>query len=152
MAEQAEQVGSNQAVDLAWQHRMIWAREQAQLLYPCDYLPALKKMGLSMGDIQTFLASPLFTAIVYYVTTLFGAASMYVFSQLKGFEGAIPLLKRFFPHRSEVFYNWADFCIVILIGSTIGAIVFTPTTLLQALSAGFGWVGVFNILMKTDYR
>ena len=90
--------------------------------------------------------------LVYYLTTLFGATAMYVFSLHKGFQGAVDFLKRFFPGRAQVFYDRVDFVIVIFAGSLIGTIAFAPTNTLQALAAGFGWVGAINVLMNQKAR
>lgn len=101
-------------------------------------------------NIQRFLTltnSIHFSGALYYLTTLFGATAMYVFALNKGFEGAIPFLRRFFPNRTDTFYNRVDFFIVILAGSIIGTISFSPQSTLQALAAGFGWVGAMNVLM-----
>ncbi|MDX6496970.1 MAG: hypothetical protein QOG23_230 [Blastocatellia bacterium] len=84
----------------------------------------------------------------YYVITLFGAFCMYVFSLTRGFQGAISFLKKFFPGHSEVFYDRLDFFVVILAGSIIGTIFFSPNSALQALAAGFGWVGAVNVLLS----
>jgi hypothetical protein len=84
----------------------------------------------------------------YYVITLFGAFCMYVFSLTKGFQGAVSFLKRFFPGHSDVFYDRLDFFVVILAGSIIGTIFFSPNSALQALAAGFGWVGAVNVLLS----
>jgi hypothetical protein len=91
--------------------------------------------------------SPEFSFVLFYLTTLFGATAMYVFALNKGFQGSVPFLKGFFPGRSETFYNRVDFFIVILAGSIIGTISFSPSSSLQALAAGFGWVGAMNVLM-----
>jgi hypothetical protein len=72
---------------------------------------------------------------------------MYVFALNKGFEGAVPFLRKFFPKRAETFYNWADFCIVVVSGSIIGTICFRPQDSLSALAAGFGWVGAMTVLI-----
>ena len=90
-----------------------------------------------------------FSVLLFYLTTLFGATAMYVFALNKGFEGAFPFLKRVFPGHSDTIYNRIDFFIVIFAGSIIGTICFSPTSSLQALAAGFGWVGAMNVLMTS---
>ncbi len=84
----------------------------------------------------------------YYLITLFGAFCMYVFSLNRGFQGAVDFLRRFFPNHTPVFYDRLDFFVVILAGSVIGTIFFSPTNTFQALAAGFGWVGAINVLLS----
>src|SRR5687767_5929174 len=76
-----------------------------------------------------------------YLVTLFGATAMYAFSLQKGFPGSIPFLKKMLPLKSDVFYNRFDFALVVTSGSIIGHIFFQPVSTLEALAAGFGWVG-----------
>jgi len=94
-------------------------------------------------------ASPQFVVILNYLTTLFGATSMYIFALNKGFDGAVPFLRRILPERSEALYHRLDFVIVIFAGSVIGSISFSPHNSLQALAAGFGWVGAMNVMMAS---
>jgi hypothetical protein len=82
-----------------------------------------------------------------YLMTLFGAFAMHVFQQYKGFTGSIGFLKAAFPGRSAVFYVRLDLCIVVLFGSVIGYVVFSPTAPLPALAAGFGWTGAMQSLI-----
>jgi hypothetical protein len=82
-----------------------------------------------------------------YGMTLFGAFAMHVFQQYKGFTGSIGFLKAAFPARSAVFYVRLDLCIVVLFGSVIGYVVFSPTAPLPALAAGFGWTGAMQSLI-----
>ena len=103
---------------------------------------------LDMDDFATFVAIPGVRDALLFVTTLFGSASMYAFSLNKGFEGALPFLKRVLPGRSTVFYHRSDFFVVVVAGSVIGTIFFQPLSPLQALAAGFGWVGALNVLVK----
>ncbi|WP_155256486.1 hypothetical protein [Mesorhizobium loti] len=102
-----------------------------------------------MGKIGAFLLlyGP---AIQIYLTTVFGACGMYVFSSYKGFDNSINFLKRMFPERSDVFYARADFFLVSLSGSVIGIITFSPQGIYQALAAGFGWTGAMNVLLKSE--
>jgi len=101
-----------------------------------------------MGEaLKEFAHDPYFAPMLYYVTTLFGAIAMYVFALNKGFEGAVPFLKRVFPDRSQVFYDRMDFFVTSVAGSIVGTICFSPQSTLQALAAGFGWVGAMNVLM-----
>jgi len=93
-------------------------------------------------------AAPDFTPVLYYLVTLFGASAMYVFSLNKGFEGSLAFLKRVAPGKTQVFYDRVDFVIVIFAGSVIGTIFFSPVSTLEALAAGFGWVGAINILLN----
>lgn len=97
---------------------------------------------------ETLLASPYFIKSLYYATTLFGSTAMYVFSLNKGFHGSVDFLRKMFPNHSPVFYDRIDFFIVVFAGSVIGTIFFSPTNTLQALAAGFGWVGAINILLS----
>jgi hypothetical protein len=94
----------------------------------------------------------LFEPLVYYLITLFGASSMYIFSLTKGFNGAVEFLEHFFPGRSKPFYDRLDFFIVSFAGAMIGTIFYNPASSLQALAAGFGWVGAVNVLMHKGRR
>ena len=92
-----------------------------------------------MEIINQIINSPHFPKSIHYLTTLFGSAAMYIFSLNKGFEGSTKFLKKFFPGKSQVFYDRLDFFIVVLAGSMIGTIFFNPDSTLEALAAGFGW-------------
>lgn len=89
-----------------------------------------------------------FEVLIRYLITLLGSFAMYLFSFSKGFEGSVIMLKRLFPQRKKVFYDRLDFFLVVFIGSAIGTIFFNPKDSLQALAAGFGWVGAVNILLN----
>ena len=95
----------------------------------------------------TFLNTSEGNHILCYIVTLFGATAMYVFSLYKGFQGAIDFLKRLFPNHSASFYARVDFFVVIVAGSIIGFILFSPGTPIQALCAGLGWVGAMNTVV-----
>jgi len=95
---------------------------------------------------STFVGWLTNAGFVNYLTTLFGAMAMYLFSLAKGFEGSKPALKRLFPGKSEVLYDRLDFIAIILTGSIVGTIFFRPLSPLQALAAGFGWTGAVNVL------
>jgi uncharacterized membrane protein YbjE (DUF340 family) len=86
---------------------------------------------------------------IHYILTFFGAFAMYVFSLNKGFKGATPFLKKILPGNSQVFYDRLDFLFVVISGSIIGYVFFSPSNPLEALAAGFGWVGAMNILMSS---
>lgn len=101
-----------------------------------------------MAKIIALLEDPTMQFVLRYLTTLFGAAAMYVFSLNKGFEGALAWLKRVFPGHGQVFYDRLDFIIVVIAGSVIGTISFSPTGTFEALAAGFGWVGAMQILIN----
>ncbi|MBD3340232.1 MAG: hypothetical protein GF353_14055 [Candidatus Lokiarchaeota archaeon] len=101
-----------------------------------------------MDNLNLLLSDPRFSGAILYLTTLFGSAAMYIFSLNQGFEGSTKFLKRFFPNKSDIFYNRLDFFIVVLAGSIIGTIFFSPDSTLEALAAGFGWVGAINVLMN----
>jgi hypothetical protein len=105
---------------------------------------------VTIDSLQTpgFLRVLLSDSVLRYVTTLFGAGAMYVFSLFRGFTGSVPALQRLLPNRSTVFYDRLDFLILVFTGSIIGTIFFHPQDTLQALSAGFGWVGAINVLMN----
>lgn len=61
-------------------------------------------------------------------------------------------LKRMFPGKSQVYYDRLDFVVVVFAGSIIGTICFSPRNALQALAAGFGWVGAMNVMLKTQMQ
>jgi hypothetical protein len=84
------------------------------------------------------------------LTTLFGAAGMYVFSSYKGFDNSINFLRRMLPGKSDTFYYRCDFFVMSVAGALIGVITFSPQGIYQALAAGFGWTGAMNILLKTE--
>lgn len=95
-----------------------------------------------------WLKNPDVQIVLRYLTTLFGATAMYIFSLNQGFEGSIRWLKRMFPNCSSVTYERLDFFIVVLAGSLIGFISFNPSSAYEALAAGFGWVGSINVLLN----
>lgn len=97
--------------------------------------------------LSAFAKSPYFAPMLYYLTTLFGAVAMYVFALNKGFEGAVPFLRRMLPGKRKVYYDRLDFFVTTIAGSVVGTICFAPQSSLQALAAGFGWVGAMNVLM-----
>lgn len=97
--------------------------------------------------IAALIQAEWFQSIVRYMITLLGSFSMYLFSFSKGFEGTTAKLRQLFPNRKKVFYDRVDFVLVVLLGSAIGTIFFGPKDSLQALAAGFGWVGAVNILL-----
>src|SRR5215468_8725991 len=84
------------------------------------------------------------------LTTLFGSAGMYVFSNYKGFDNSINFLKKMIPNRSDTFYYRTDFVLMSCSGALIGLITFSPQGIYQALAAGFGWTGAMNVLLKSD--
>ena len=98
--------------------------------------------------IASIAESPGFDALIKYLITLLGSFTMYLYSFSKGFEGSITVLKRLFPSKKKVFYDRMDFLLVIFLGSAIGSIFFQPQDSLQALAAGFGWVGAINIMLN----
>jgi uncharacterized membrane protein YbjE (DUF340 family) len=95
-----------------------------------------------------WLKDPDVQIVLRYLTTLFGATAMYVFSLNQGFEGSVRWLKKMFPNRATVTYDRLDFLIVVLAGSLIGFISFNPSSAYEALAAGFGWVGSINVLLN----
>lgn len=58
--------------------------------------------------------------MLYFFITMFGVMSMYVFSLMKGFEGAATFLRRMIPDHQQVFYDRLDFVVVVIAGSIIG--------------------------------
>lgn len=99
---------------------------------------------MTIADLQGAVQSP---RVGLYLMTLFGAFAMHVFQQYKGFSGSTGFLKAALPHRSAVFYVRLDLCVVVLFGSVIGFVVFSPTAALPALAAGFGWTGAMQSLL-----
>jgi hypothetical protein len=84
----------------------------------------------------------------YYLVALFGSLAMYVLSLNNRMPVCTPVMRKLFPGRRELFYDWADFVVVVLVGSVIGSIVFQPKSVLPALAAGFGWVGAVSMLAQ----
>ncbi len=84
--------------------------------------------------------------IALVLTTVFGAVCMHIFSLNRGFEGSLDSLKRLCPGRSDAWYHRVDFTVVVIAGSIIGSLVYAPSNALEALAAGFGWVGAMNVL------
>ena len=101
-----------------------------------------------MDILMQIVESPFFDPIFYFVLTFFGTVAMYVFANNKGFQGATEFLKKMFPGRPDVFHDRADFVVVIVAGSIIGTIFFTPGNPVEAFTAGFGWVGAINVLLQ----
>ncbi|WP_415894372.1 hypothetical protein ACMXYN_08420 [Neptuniibacter sp. PT8_73] len=87
------------------------------------------------------------TWILIYGTTLLGSLVMYLFSFSKGFNGAVDVLQRLFPERQKVFYDRMDFVLTVFLGAAVGAVLFSPSNPVQAVTAGLGWVSAVNILM-----
>ncbi len=100
-----------------------------------------------MDTIINFLGREEFSWLPSYGLTFFATAVMYMFSLHKGFKGATEFLYKVFPDKRNVFYARVDFILVIIIGSVIGYIVFSPNTPIQSLAAGFGWIGAMNTLV-----
>lgn len=100
------------------------------------------------NDAALFLLSHYFE-IMIILTTAFGAAGMYIFSDYKGFDNSKSFLKAQFPRRKSSFYSRMDFILVVFSGTVIGLICFSPASYVEALAAGFGWTGSMNVLMKT---
>lgn len=98
------------------------------------------------------LSDPAVEFALRYLTTLFGAAAMYVFSLNKGFEGAAAWLRKMLPGRAPVTYDRLDFLVVVIAGSIIGTISFSPASTFEALAAGFGWVGAMQILINRSIQ
>ncbi|PRO70122.1 hypothetical protein C6Y39_04475 [Alteromonas gracilis] len=86
--------------------------------------------------------------LLIYGTTLLGSLVMYLFSFSKGFDGAIEVLKRLFPEREKAFYHRLDCVLTVCLGAAVGALLFSPTNPVQAVTAGLGWVSAVNILMS----
>lgn len=99
-------------------------------------------------SISEFFVTKEGQAISLYLTTLFGSFIMYIFSFQKGFDGSIGVLKRLFPAKKKVFYDRVDFLVVVVSGSFVGMILFIPTSHVQAFSAGLGWVGAINMILR----
>lgn len=89
--------------------------------------------------------SVVFQNLIRYMITLLGSFCMYLFSFSRGFDGATPKLRKLFPNREDVFYDRLDFILVVFLGSAIGTIFFGPKDSIQALAAGFGWVGASEV-------
>jgi len=100
-----------------------------------------------LNDAALFLLSYYFE-IMIFLTTAFGAAGMYIFSDYKGFDNSKKFLKSQFPRRKSSFYSRMDFALVVFSGTIIGLICFSPASYVEALAAGFGWTGSMNVLMK----
>jgi hypothetical protein len=101
-----------------------------------------------MTMVLAWMSSPDFLPVLYYLISLFGVAATYIFSIHQGFQGSISFLKKLFPGYDPVFYQRLDCLLVICFGSIIGTIFFAPSSAIQALAAGFGWVGAINLLMN----
>ena len=103
-----------------------------------------------MDKIKQCRQHPCFMPIVCYFITLFGAAAVQIFTLFRNFNGSIKFLKQFFPNRSNIFYNRANFCICAIIGSIIGFIFFSPQSPIGALAAGFSWQGAITVILTTE--
>lgn len=100
-----------------------------------------------LESLAVLTQAEVFQSIIRYMITLLGSFSMYLFSFSKGFDGTGAKLRHLFPNRKRVFYDRVDFILVVVLGSAIGTIFFGPKDSIQALAAGFGWVGAVNILL-----
>jgi hypothetical protein len=87
------------------------------------------------------------TAIFLFVIALFSTAVMQMLSVNKNFNGTQDFMKKMFPGWSAPAIVRVDFALIILIGPFIGIIFFNPTSPVEAMSAGFGWVGILNTLV-----
>src|SRR5262245_51555389 len=92
-------------------------------------------------------AEQLLVALRFSITLL-GAVTMYLFSLQKGFHGSSEVLEKLFPARQQSFYYRVDFLLSTVLGAILGTIIYQPSTSIQALAAGLGWVGAVNILAK----
>jgi len=101
-------------------------------------------------EILKYLSSKEGEKFTFYFITLFGSFIMYIFSFQKGFEGSISVLKRLFPKRRKVFYDRMDFFLVVISGSFVGMILFQPVSDVQAFTAGLGWVGAINMVLRSQ--
>jgi hypothetical protein len=99
-----------------------------------------------------WMRSPDFQPVLYYLITLFGAAAAHVFSMHQGFQGSVSFLKKFFPGYHAAFYQRLNCLLVICFGSVIGTIFFAPSSAIQALAAGIGWVSAIHLLMNHGER
>jgi hypothetical protein len=59
-----------------------------------------------------------------YCVTLFGSLTMYVLSLNNRMPVSSPVMRRLFPKRTEVSYDWSDFIVVVFVGSIVGTVVF----------------------------
>jgi hypothetical protein len=87
-------------------------------------------------------------AVILFTIILFSTAVMQMLSVHKNFNGTQEFLKKAFPTWSPQAVVRVDFLLVLLIGPFIGIIFFNPASPVEALSAGFGWVGILNTLAK----
>ena len=100
-------------------------------------------MSLDAGDLLALKLS---------AVTFVSALVMELLSVRKDFAGTQPFLRRAFPTASEEAIFRADVILVVFIGTFIGMVFFQPQTMAQALSAGFGWVGVLKVLSSPNTR
>ena len=103
-----------------------------------------------MNEIDKCRQHPCFMAIVFYFITLFGAAAVQIFALFRDINSSIKFLRQFFPNRSNIFYNRANFCICAIIGSIIGFIFFSPQSPIGAMAAGFSWQGAITMMMTKE--
>lgn len=92
------------------------------------------------------------TPIAMYFVAAFGAATLQLFSLTKGRESTQPFLRKYFPMKSNAFYNWTDLVIVVFLGAFIGMLYFGPETAQQAFGAGLGWVGVLTTMTTQTHK
>jgi hypothetical protein len=94
------------------------------------------------------MSTALLELVARYAITLLGAAIMYAFTQNASVPGARAFLKRIYPERKPAVYERLNAVIVIISGSAIGFLMYSPTTYAACLAAGFGWAGALNSLMR----
>jgi len=93
--------------------------------------------------------SPTQLWLLNYSVTFFGAVVIYIFSLNPKSTSTLRFLKQFFPNKTEQFYIWLDFVIVIFTGTILVTIILSPQDPKAALSAGLGFMGALNSLVNT---
>lgn len=75
---------------------------------------------------------------------LVGVLISYMFSVSQDFKGTKIALKSLIPKASEQAINRIDLFLVLTFGPLIAAILLNPSTPVEAITAGVGWVGALN--------
>lgn len=85
-------------------------------------------------------------AIFLLVLVAVGVLISYMFSVSRNFEGTKPAIRSLAPTISDKMLNRLDLIAVITFGPVIAAILLNPSSYVEALTAGVGWVGALNTI------
>ena len=73
-----------------------------------------------------------------------GVAISYMFSISKNFDGTKPVLKKLVPSFSDHAITRIDMILVLIFGPVVAIIFLNPSSYVEAVTSGVGWVGALN--------